>query len=464
MLTRVKQTIAEFQLIEKGDCVLVALSGGPDSVALLHLLSRLKRSMKLTLHAVYINHGIRPKAATKEEEFCRRLCDKLSIELTIVREDIPLLAKRVNKSVEETARDFRYRTFAELADQHNCNRIALGHHADDNVETILFRILRGTGKKGLTGIPIARDRIIRPLLQVTKEEILAWLKSEKLGYCVDTSNTSLDYSRNFIRNDLLPRIRQRLNPSVDRALLNLAETSSEEERYLSAQTRGRLAKVRRRTIGRKIELDLAILRTYDVWLRRRVLRDCITECLRTDSQPDKAQVDRLDSLVVDSGKAISLKGKLQAEIAGDKMILYRLERTSYSARLKPGVDCRLDQLQLTVRCRQQKFSGRLARKRRSRAVVMDLVKLRPPFTVRNIRPGDRFRPLGSKGSKKVGDYLTDRKVPPVYRDEIPVVCDKDGIVWLVGYEIADRVKIDSSTREVLKIEIVRPREKTDAAV
>lgn len=464
MLTKVKETISEYQLIEPGDRVLVALSGGPDSVALLHLLSRLKRSMRLSLHAVYINHGIRPKAAAKEEKFCQHLCDKLGVELSIVRENVPLLARRVKKSVEETARDLRYRVFAQLADQDNYDRIALGHHADDNVETILFRILRGTGRKGLTGIPIKRGMIIRPVLHVTKDEILAWLKKEKLSYCVDKSNARLDYSRNFIRNRLLPQIRKRLNPSVDRALLTLAEIASEEERYLAAQASSRLRKIRRKTIGGKIELDLTKLRTYDVWLRRRVLRHCITECLRTDSQPDKTQVDRLDNLAVDSGKAISLKGRLQAEIVGDKMVLYRREKIGYSARLIPGVDCRLDHLELTVRCRRQKFTGRLDRKRRSRQVVMDLAKLKLPLTVRNIRPGDRFRPLGLKGSRKVGDYLTDRKVPPVYRDEIPVVCDLDGIVWLVGFEIADRVKVDSSTKEVWKIEIVRPREKTDAAV
>ena len=464
MLNCVKETISEHQLFEPGDRLLVALSGGPDSVALLHLLSRLKRSMKLSLRAVYINHGIRPKAAAKEEKFCQRLCDALQIELSIVREDVPSLAKKVKKSVEEAAREVRYRIFADLAEQHKCNRIALGHHADDNVETVLFRILRGTGKKGLTGIPIKRDKIVRPLLHVTKAEILGYLKKEKLSYCVDKSNATPDYSRNFIRNELLPQIRKRLNPSVDRALLNLAETSIEEERYLTTQAGSSLRKVRRKTVGGKIELDLTKLRTYDVWLRRRVLRHCITECLCTDSQPDKMQVDRLDSLVVDSGKAISLKGKLQAEIVGDKIVLYRREKISYSARLKPGVDCRLDRLQLTVRCRRQKFSGRLDSKRRSRTVVMDLAKLKLPLTVRNIRRGDRFCPLGLKGSRKVGDYLTDRKMPPVYRDEIPVVCDKDGIVWLVGFEIADRVKIDTSTREVWKIEIVRPREKADEAV
>jgi tRNA(Ile)-lysidine synthase len=293
---------------------------------------------------------------------------------------------------------------------------------------------------------------------------LDYLKKEKLSFCVDMSNATLDHSRNVIRNQLLPQIRKNLNPSVDRALLNLAEISDEEERFLATLTSNYLKKVRCKTIGGKIELDLTKLRTYDVWLRRRVLRHCIAECLLTDSQPDKTQVDRLDMLAVDGGKAISLRGKLQAEIVGDKMVLYRREKISYSTRLKPGVDCRLDQLQLTLRCRRQRFTGHLDLKRRSPAVLMDLAKLKLPLTVRNIRCGDRFSPLGLKGSRKVGNYLTDRKLSPVYRDEVPVVCDKDGIVWLVGFEIADRVKVGSSTEEVLRIETVRPKKQIIAAV
>ncbi len=176
MLTKVKKTIAEHDLIKQGDSILVAFSGGPDSVVLLSVLCKLRRSMKLQVHAVYINHSLRPRAAAKEEAFCRRLCKRLKVELTIKRADIPSVARRTKRGIEETARDVRYCIYNELADSMGCTKIALGHHADDNVETILFRILRGTGRAGLLGIPIKRGRIIRPLLHSTKKEILDHLK------------------------------------------------------------------------------------------------------------------------------------------------------------------------------------------------------------------------------------------------------------------------------------------------
>ena len=464
MLTKVKKTIAEHDLIKQGDSILVGLSGGPDSVALLHVLCKLRRSMELQLDAVYINHGIRPKAALREEAFCRRLCKKLKVDLTIVREDVPVIARRHKKGIEETARDVRYCIYDELADSMGCDKIALGHHADDNIETILFRILRGTGRTGLLGIPIRRGRIIRPLLQSTKKEILDYLKKEKLHFCLDESNVSDEYSRNYLRNRLLPDIRKRLNPAVDSALLNLADTLAAEESFLAEYTSVRTKKMLNRTVGGKNELDLTIFRMYDVWLRRRVLRHCIADCLRLGAMPGKQVIDRLDRLAIDGGRAISLPGHLQAELVNDKLVVYRKVKISYCERLAPGQPCRLERPRLTLRCRQRPMSEvKVTRERRARTVLMDLAKLSPPLVVRNIRPGDRFRPLGMSGSRKIADYLIDRKVGRVYRDEIPLVCDKKGIIWLVGFEIADRVKVDRSTKEVLKVEVVRRRGKAVAA-
>ena len=180
MLQKIKRTIRDFDLVKTGDRILVALSGGPDSVALLHMLCRLRPAMNLSLVALYINHQIRPREARKEEAFCRRLCEQLRVELQIVTARIPDIAKKEKKGIEEASRDFRYRTFESMAVKESFNKIALGHHTDDQVETILFRILRGTGKPGLVGIPVSRGRIIRPLYEVTRREILSYLDSHHL--------------------------------------------------------------------------------------------------------------------------------------------------------------------------------------------------------------------------------------------------------------------------------------------
>jgi len=189
-LQKVKRTITEHKLIDMGDSVLVALSGGPDSVALVHLLYRLRqsnKSMKLQLGAVYVNHQIRKRASKKEEQFCQHLCDSLSLPLTIVCGDVPTVAKSDRLGLEEAAREFRYATFEHLADEDGYDRIAVGHHADDQVETILFRLFRGTGPTGLVGMPIRRGKIIRPLLDLTRAEILGYLQQNQLDWCEDKS-------------------------------------------------------------------------------------------------------------------------------------------------------------------------------------------------------------------------------------------------------------------------------------
>lgn len=453
---KVNETIAKHNLLAQGDSVLVALSGGPDSVALLHILHQLGRRLKLKLYAIYINHNIRKKAAKEEERFCRELCAGLNIELVIVSEDIPALAKSMGKGVEETGRDFRYAAFDNLAREEKINKIALGHHADDRVETVLFRIIRGTGKTGLAGIPIKRDKIIRPLYELTKQEILDYLKENKQPYCLDESNRSIEYDRNYIRNKLLVDIRHNLNPQIDKALLTLSEISAEEESFLQAFVKRRAGKLIRRTPGDKIELDLGAYNTYDKWFRRRLLRYCLTALSGGESGFDRIVVDRLDDFCRLRGKSLSLPDGFQAVTADNKLVVYRRHTDSYDVTLSPGKTSQLTTLRLNFRMSViDTGKDALSRKRRAGTVYLAKEKVTPPVVVRNIRPGDRFRPLGLKGTKKVGDYLTDRKVHRVFRDEVPVVCDKKGIVWLVGFEIADRVKIESSSGKVLKIECVK---------
>ena len=456
LLKKIKTTSDEFNLITKSDSILVALSGGPDSVALLHLLTKLQKEYQLSLSAIYINHQIRKTAAKKEEKFCQNLCDNLGIELFIVSEDIPLLAKKTKKGIEETARDYRYGIFEMLAKEHAFSKVALGHHLNDRVETILFRIFRGTGRSGLKGIPPKRDIYIRPLYDITKPEILKYLSSHALTYCNDLSNLKSDFKRNYIRNKLLPSIEKNLNPAVEKAILTLSETISEEEQFLESLTSKQLKKMLSVTPGQKILLNRDIYAKNDKWLRRRILRYCLTEYSENNLAPDKDVIDRFDNMILNKGKALSLPNRMQARLTGDQIIIYSNKKLSYNQKLNLNDCCCLNKIDYIVICDAKNRADVTVRKeKRALFAQFDLSKLTPPFSIRNIKEGDRFSPLGLKGSKKIGNYLTDSKIDPVFRDEIPVMTDKNGIFWLVGCEIDNRAKIDRHTKEVIEIEFSR---------
>jgi len=448
----VKQTVADHGLLAEADAILVGLSGGPDSVALLHLLSKLRKAWRLRIGAVYVNHQIRKRAAVREERFCRELCARLKVEFHLVREDIPALAKRRKQGIEEAAREFRYATFERMAQEHGYTKIAVGHHADDQVETIVFRFFRGTGPDGLRGMPVTRGKIIRPLLHLTRAEILNHLTRSRIKWCEDASNRSWRYRRNYVRRGLLPSVREALNPSVERAVLNLSDTIGEEEAFWEAELRGVARKCLRLTPGGKFCLALAGFRPYAVALRRRLLRRCLKATWQTESAPDKEVVLRLDHLAdVDSG-VLTLPGHVRAENTGGQLYLYRMEKAAVKEPIVPGRRCSLDWPAVTVAAYLRDRTGmKLVKRPGARRVALDWEQIEPPLEIRTLRPGDSFRPLGMKGAKKVGDYLTDRKVPRPLRNEILLLCDRRGPLWLMGYEIADRVKIVSATRKVLTV-------------
>ncbi|MBU8933227.1 MAG: tRNA lysidine(34) synthetase TilS [candidate division Zixibacteria bacterium] len=465
MIDIVTQTLAEDNLIVEGDAVLVALSGGPDSVALLHVLHQLKPTLGIQLGAVYVNHQIRIEPAAAEEEFCRSLCSELEIDFTVVTEDIPTLARENRKGIEETARIFRYGAFDRIAEDDGYDKIAVGHHADDQAETILFRILRGSGRTGLMGMPIRRGRIVRPLLNVTRLQIMSYIDQNALKYCTDETNEDMSIRRNFIRHSLLPSIRKQISPRVETSLLNLAETLALEEEFLSIFVERAVKKCISFSPGGKIELALDIFCDYDKWLRRRLLRRCLVAVSTAGTYPDKGAVERLDTACLRRQKAISLPKKIQAVLVGDRMVLHGRESGTDERQLERGRKVSLPGLQLSFAYRETTYKPTdMQWARCSGNVALDADKVTPPLIVRRSRAGDRFSPLGMKGSKTVNAYLGDRKLHRVYRDEIPVVCDQRGIIWLVGYEIADRVKLDKSSRKVIKVERTRRKENEPATV
>ncbi|MCK4244350.1 MAG: tRNA lysidine(34) synthetase TilS, partial [Candidatus Omnitrophica bacterium] len=248
LLPKVNQTIKRYSLIEKGDRVLLGVSGGPDSVALLHLLSRLKKRLKFSLLLCHLNHGLR-KEAGEDARFVKELANSFSLPITVGKRD---LSKARKSSLEEKARDARYQFFAQVAKKYRVNRIALGHNLDDQAETILLRIIRGTGLLGLGGIKVKRSlednpgvQIIRPLLKVGREQILDYLKERKLSFVTDSSNISPVYLRNRIRAELLPLLSE-YNPQIKESLAKLAIACQEDFAFIEKTAASFLDKILKR--------------------------------------------------------------------------------------------------------------------------------------------------------------------------------------------------------------------------
>jgi len=385
--------------------------------------------------------------------FCEELCERLRIPLTTIYVDVPSLAKEKKKGIEETAREFRYGTFYGLAEQLGCDRIATGHHADDQVETILLNFFRGTGRNGLLGIPPVRGLIIRPLIGLTKAEILQLLVKGKLSHCEDSSNRDSIYSRNFVRHKLLPLIRRNLNAKPERAILALADTLEVEDRFLEKIFEITRDDCLRITPGGKFILDLNKYAGYNKWLRRRLLRYCVQTACQNQYAPDKEVVDRVDRMTLERGPAVSLPMRVRAVVIDEGLLVYRVShrQVSHAVPVNEKTELQWPRLRFSSRLTQPK-RVQVTGKRRNERVQLDWDSLKPPLELRSIRSGDRFRPLGMKGRKKVGDCLTDRKIARELRDEILVMCDREGIFWLVGQQIDERVRINRNTRRILTIE------------
>jgi tRNA(Ile)-lysidine synthase len=453
LINKIKNTIDNYNLLKRNDSVLVALSGGPDSVFLLKALNSIKTEYEISISAVYINHNIRKNESENEEKFCYTICDNLDIELFVISEDIPELAKKSKTGIEETARNFRMGVYDKLCSEFKFNKVATGHHLDDRVETVLFRIIRGTGRLGLTGIPVKRGKLIRPLFDISKEEILQYLKNYNIKFCLDKSNIDSEFSRNYLRNKLLPLIRENINSGVDKALINLSETASDEELFLNNIVEKQLKKVIFQTAGGKIKIHRKKILKLDLWLRRRVLRHCMLTLSSQKVNPDREVIKRLEDLLNKPNNQISLPGGIQAISSDDSLVVYKRQRRKVSKELNVGEKIELNWPSYTVKTSiKNKDKIKLNKKRKAFTGYFDYKKLHPPFEIRLINEGDRFQPLGMKGKKKIGNYLTDTKFPVVYRDEVIVVTDQKGIFWLVGHEIDERAKINNNSKEVLKIE------------
>ena len=418
MLSRVLGTIRERNLLVRGDHLLVAVSGGPDSTALLHGLAKVAPRLGITLVAACVDHGLRPESA-EEARSVRRRCQDLDISCEILVVDLTGVRK-AHVSVQEAARNARLSALESAADRLGCTKIALGHTADDQAETVLFRIVRGTGLAGLAGIPYQRGRLVRPLLDVRRAEILAYLAKRKIAFFTDPSNANRRYARSRIRHDVLPALAKE-NPRVVEALLALAR-----------ETQDKGHGPWRQSLPPEIYLPRPAVHTVDRWMR--------------EGHGTRTMTVRNGEVSVGYGKVSWKSGKpvqsLRAKPeAGEDRLVQGAGQYRVSEPPALGVE-------ITAASAEPWPGGNSA--------CFDTAKLAWPLRVRPLRPGDRMAPRGGRGTRKLSDLLIDAKIPRQERATLPALCDAAGVILFVpGLRPSQAARPDETTREWIEVHVLR---------
>ena len=428
-LKTAEQDIIRLELIKKDEKVLCALSGGADSVAMLIILRELSEKIGFSLYAAHLNHGIRGGEADADESFCKELCTRLGIGLTCERVDVPSEAQSRGMGLEECAREVRYGFLRRTAECLGCNSIATAHHADDNVETMLFHMIRGCGIKGLGGILPKRDGIIRPLLSLRKEEILAALEEIGQTYVYDSTNASDDYTRNYIRHNILPHI-YALNGSADKAFARLGRSALEDEAYFLSKAREVSVHADRATLA---DLDTPVLARY---IRLRY------ESEIGSLQLDHGSVRRITDAIkgADGTSRLDLPGGAVAYV------------NSRGLQLEARNDLCAEPYEIPLKEGENELPGYgykilITDDKKVAQEWKNIYKLSTLWTVafdkisnggliaRSRRAGDSY--TFGKMKRDVRRQMIRFKLPVQKRDTAPCICDENGMIAVYGLPVAD---------------------------
>ncbi len=460
MLDRVRAFAEKYQMICPGDKVVAGVSGGADSVCLLLLLKELCREKGAKLFAVHVNHCLRGAEADGDEAYVRELCDKLQVPLRVYSFDVKERAGREHLTLEEAGRVCRYEAFAQEAKRLDGARIAVAHHAGDQAETVLFRLFRGSGLRGLCGMSPVRDAIIRPLLFAERGEIEDWLKEQGIHWRTDSTNLSPDYTRNRIRSEILTTAREAVNAKAIRHVAEAAAELREVEDYLEQRTDAayRLA-VREEEDARFVFANA--FAGEDPLIGGRLLRRCMAE-LGGLKDVERLHIEQLRELMdKQTGSRIDLPDGRSARreyegirICGSgKSASQAQNAEASSAPIYPPIPGSIE-----IRGQRWEFALKTAveneiipKKRYTKWFDYDRIKKCPE--IRGRRPGDYLEIDEAHRRKKLKAYLIDEKIPAGKRNELLLLADESHVLWIPGYRISEAYKVTENTRTILQVEI-----------
>lgn len=477
MKRKVLATIKNYQMLVPGERIVVAVSGGPDSIALLSVLHALKQDYSLDLMAAHLNHCIRGDAALHEAEFVKDISMKLGIPFQYGESDVPGLQKNSGRSLEETARTERYKFLREVARECGAQKIALGHHRNDQVETVIMHILRGSGIRGLRGmLPIRDNLFIRPLLEIGRNEILAWLRDIQMPFMTDASNYDGTYLRNRIRHELIPLLVNGYHSKVEEAVIRLADTARKEDDYLSDVVKECMISWNQWPVGNEVSIRLPELSRLHEAVQNRIFLVIMNAMSGAGECTAQVHIKAIHGLV-SSGKSegyINLPGGMIAGRDHERLVFYKTgnEKHKRYQQKRNGEDktgaydayCVNIPVSIPMLLHipsqgvSLKFSisdqpGEIDFSNASSA-AMDIEKVIQPLFVRSPRHGDRFKPFGMIGTKKLKNYFIDEKIPGEQRKKTLLLVDSLGILWIAGMRLDERCRLTENTGKILRVEII----------
>jgi tRNA(Ile)-lysidine synthase len=471
-LKTVEKTVFVHGMLKPDDSVVIGVSGGPDSVALLHMLFKIAPRFSLRLGVAHLNHCLRQNDSDNDAKFVESLAANLDLPCYVQKRDIRRYQRENRLSLEEAARRVRYEFLDDIAKTHQYNKIALGHHADDNAELVLMNLFRGAGTLGLSGIPPKRDdRIIRPMIMLKRSDIIDFLDQNQLKHVFDRTNADTTHLRNRVRLDLIPVLKTAYNPNISEALNRLSSILRSEEEWIEDVVHPFFDKAVFHVRESHLGLSIPMLNRYHKALQRRVIRMALAKVKGDLRRIGFANIDSIIDLLKKKspiGK-IDLPDGLRIRRDQDTIHIYRSQRRAPD---DPRVNDRRDAFSFEYQI--EKFEPVFVKEIKAyirfaeigienmpdcrctgqQANFFDKDAINLPMVLRNFRPGDAFRPLGVSGRQKLKKFFIDKKVPRRERITCPILLSCGKIIWVVGHRIDESVKVTPATKNVLKVELL----------
>ncbi|WP_134702195.1 tRNA lysidine(34) synthetase TilS [Ammoniphilus sp. YIM 78166] len=468
-LTKLAAVIQEKSLFKSGDRILVGVSGGVDSLALLDALFRLSQKHHWQVFAAHLNHQFRGEEAEEDAHYVQEFCQERGIPCEIGSCNVPELIERTQANPQEAARTARFSFFHDVADKWQNNKLALAHHANDQAETVLMRILRGTSVEGLAGIPYQRDEaglsIVRPFLSFYKQELESYCSLQGITPRLDSSNLMPKYHRNFIRLEVIPWLEEQVNPSLQEALVQLGSIAREESQYLDDLSRNTLEGIMKSKEENKIKIKGTLFLNFHLALQRRMIKLIFSYLSREYGNVSFIHIESILDWMKQGRTAsqIELPHKLYVRKDYDDITFFRDLSTPEDLKKSYcyiiGIPGRtyIKEIKAWLTAEIRHGDMILNQLESKQEALFDLDQLMGPVVIRSRHPGDRMKILGMEGTKKVKDILIDEKIPRQEREALPLLADDQSVLWIPGIRRSGRALVTAHTSRQLVLRLTKDK-------